>query len=353
MFSPIPGRHGKPGLLRKLTDTSSEIRREFGPRLHHQFPEAQRFSVGLFCARKASVGAILGSRLRSVVLRVPPLWAGFWPLSSLYSPRSSGASPPGSLFGAGLRGGGWSWRLLERLGTEIGRCGHGSLHIMRIASSNGHPLHLRAPSAFYTLRPDCSFSILFSMEPIYLTAFVGLAGAISTLLGVSITSRTQITNQQINNQFQLALAQEKARNDSQTKSNETAAAQLAIAHKLLSHIAREFSVTGLNIMWTASMSVDDFNAKYMALCEKADELRMIVDFHAPEASEVCDKIYGQMNMFWGNFGNVLHLTATGKKIDHNTSCFQQAHEAAREIGEKAVLAKNRLRQCFESYCVAD
>lgn len=101
------------------------------------------------------------------------------------------------------------------------------------------------------------------------------------------------------------------------------------------------------------MSVDDFNEKYMELCEKADELRMIVDFHAPEASEVCDKIYGQMNMFWGNFGNVLHLTATGEKVDHNTSCFQKAHEASREIGEKAFLAKNRLRKCFESYCMVD
>lgn len=70
------------GLLRKLTDTSSEIRREFGPRLHHHIPEAQRFSVGLFCARKASVGAIPGSRLRSVVLRVLPFWAGFRPISS-------------------------------------------------------------------------------------------------------------------------------------------------------------------------------------------------------------------------------------------------------------------------------
>ncbi|WP_147405941.1 hypothetical protein [Ralstonia solanacearum] len=38
----------------------------------HHFPEAQRFSVGLFAARKASAGAILGNRLRSVTLRVPP-----------------------------------------------------------------------------------------------------------------------------------------------------------------------------------------------------------------------------------------------------------------------------------------
>lgn len=186
------------------------------------------------------------------------------------------------------------------------------------------------------------------MEPIYLTAFVGLVGAVSTLLGVSITSRTQANNQKINNELQVTLAKEKARGELLTMSSEVAATQLAIAHKHLSFIAREFSITGLNIMWTASMSVEHFNAKYMSLCEKADELRMIVDFHAPEASEVCEKIYGQMNIFWGSFQNVLHLTAAGKKVDHTTSCFQQAHEAAREIGEKAGFAKSRLQDCFQS-----
>jgi hypothetical protein len=190
------------------------------------------------------------------------------------------------------------------------------------------------------------------MEPIYLTAFVGLAGAVSTILGVSITSRTQIANQKINSYSQIELAREKARYDALKLANESAAAQLAIAHKLLSFIGREFSVTGLNIMWTATMSVDEFNAKYMTLCEKADELLMIVDFHASDASEVCREIYGQMNMFWGNFGNVLHLTASGKTVDHNTHCFRQAHDAARKIGEKSVLAKSILRRSYESRCVA-
>lgn len=192
----------------------------------------------------------------------------------------------------------------------------------------------------------------YNMEPIYLTAFVGLVGAVSTILGVSITSRTQIANQKINSHFQIELVGEKARHDARKAANETAAAQLAIAHKLLSYIGREFSVTGLNIMWTATMSVDDFNAKYMTLCEKADELLMIVDFHAPEAAEVCRQIYGRMNMFWGNFGNVLHLTASGKIVDHNTHCFREAHDAAREIGEKSVFAKSTLRRCYESRCVA-
>lgn len=155
------------GLLRKLTDTSSEIRREFGPRLHHHIPEAQRFSVGLFCAWKASVGAISGSRLRSVVLRALPFWAGFRPISSLFYLRSSGASPPGSLFGAGLRGGGWSWRLLEQLGAEIGRRGYGLVVSQPTVTHNADRIlmhwqlhHAVQATGTHTLFPDCDFSFL-------------------------------------------------------------------------------------------------------------------------------------------------------------------------------------------------
>lgn len=233
--------------------------------------------------------------------------------------------------------------------------GQGLALLRRESASVALLFDQRTTGVRYTLRPIFRTACTVTpnhMDPIYLTGIVGLAGALSTLLGVAITSHTQVANQTINNEFQLALAQQKAQDDHLAKFSETAAAQLAIAHKLLSYIGREFSVTGLNIMWTKTMSVDDFNAKYMALCEKADELLMVVDFHAPEASERCREIYGQMNLFWGNFGNVLYLTAAGKKVDHDTDCFRQAHDAAREIGEKSVFAKSILRRTFESHFVA-
>ncbi|WP_261939510.1 hypothetical protein [Pandoraea sp. NE5] len=186
------------------------------------------------------------------------------------------------------------------------------------------------------------------MDPIYVTAFAGLVGAISTCICVAITARTQTRNQHFSNQFQLTLAQEKTRSDLMVKSRETAAIQLSIAHRLLSHIEREFSVTGFNIVWTASMSVDDFNIKYMALCERFDELQMIVDFYTPDASAVCEKLYGEMNMFWGNVQNVLYLTAEGREVDHKTSCLQKAHDAAIEIGRHAASVKHLLQQSFKA-----
>lgn len=190
------------------------------------------------------------------------------------------------------------------------------------------------------------------MNSTYMTALVALAGAVSTLLGVLITSRTQVANQRLNNEFQIELAREKARSDAWAVASQSAAAQLAIAHKNLSQIAREFSLTGLDIMWTASMPVAEFNAKYLSLCEKADELLMIVDFHAPDASAAAREVYGQMNMFWGSFKNILYQTEKGKTPGELSSQLGAAHNAAKLIGEKAVFAKARLSETFQEHFVS-
>lgn len=190
------------------------------------------------------------------------------------------------------------------------------------------------------------------MNNTYITVLVALAGAVSTLLGVLITSRTQIANQRLNNEFQIKLAREKARHDVKVATSESAAAQLSIAHKNLSQIAREFSLTGLDIMWTASMPVAEFNAKYLSLCEKADDLLMIVDFLAPEASTAAHEVYRQMNMFWGSFKNILYQSEKGKTPDQLSPQLQDAHKAAKLIGEKAIFAKNRLSQTFQGQFAA-
>ncbi|CAE6872407.1 hypothetical protein R70211_01357 [Paraburkholderia domus] len=106
-------------------------------------------------------------------------------------------------------------------------------------------------------------------------------------------------------------------------------------------------------MREAAISKSEFDIKYKGLCEKVDELRMIVDFYATDATSICDEIYGKMNIFWGNFSNVLYLTENGKEVDHRDSCFQKAHEAAMEIGKKVELAKSRLRNSFRSHLAAN
>ncbi len=93
----------------------------------------------------------------------------------------------------------------------------------------------------------------------------------------------------------------------------------------------------------------EFDEKYKLLCEKVDELRMIADFYAPEAARTCEEIYGHMNVFWGNFSTVLHLTQEGKAVDHRDDCFQKSHEAAIEIGKKVEFAKSRIKDSFRSH----
>ncbi len=58
-------KHGELGLLRISTDTGSEIRREFGPRLHHHI-RGLGYSPGPFCCPEVPRGA----GFRPVVLRV-------------------------------------------------------------------------------------------------------------------------------------------------------------------------------------------------------------------------------------------------------------------------------------------
>ncbi|WP_321902434.1 hypothetical protein [Paraburkholderia tropica] len=182
-----------------------------------------------------------------------------------------------------------------------------------------------------------------------MTTIVALIGTASTLLAVIITSRTQVRNQRENNLFQFDLAKEKSKSDFSSKLYDSASVQLITAHKLLSHIGREFSITEIVIMRRSAILKSEFDEKYKLLCEKVDELRMIADFYAPESAPTCEEIYRQMSSFWGNFSTVLHLTEEGRAVDHRDDCFQKAHEAAMEIGKKVEFAKYCIKDSFRSH----
>ncbi len=88
--SGMPGRHGNLGLLRKMLDFGSEIRREFGTRLHHHI-QGLGYSPGPFCCPEVPRGA----GFRPVVLRVgirhnTPISAFLAPSPSLFSVCAAG-----------------------------------------------------------------------------------------------------------------------------------------------------------------------------------------------------------------------------------------------------------------------
>jgi hypothetical protein len=176
------------------------------------------------------------------------------------------------------------------------------------------------------------------------TLLTSLVAGASALLGVALNSSMQLRTQRTNQQFQSALEAEKRKSEIREKEKALALERLAKAHRLLSTIGREFSLTNLTIIWRAEMKDSEYDQRYLAYCEEVDELRVIAGLFETTISEDVEKLYGQMNIFWGNFMNVLRLTSIGEKVDHNTSCFQIAHETASDIGGLVGAIKSRLTE---------
>jgi hypothetical protein len=184
------------------------------------------------------------------------------------------------------------------------------------------------------------------METAILTSVV--AGT-SALFGVALTSFIQLRTQRNNQQFQVALETAKRESDAREKEKALSLERLSKAHRLLSVIAREFSLTNLNIIWRSEMKDSEYDQRYLSVCEEVDELRVIAGLHETSLSEGVEKLCGQMNIFWGNFNNVLHLTSLGEKVNHTTPCFKKAHEAVTEIGNKTRALKFKLAELAEKY----
>jgi hypothetical protein len=117
---------------------------------------------------------------------------------------------------------------------------------------------------------------------------------------------------------------------------------MADAHKALSIIAREFSVTAMVILWRSNMTDHEYDQRYLKASANMDELRAFAGLHEPSLVDDIEKLHGQMNMFWGNFKNVLYQTSLGQRIDHNSPSLTDAHAAAGEIGSAVLLVKRRI-----------
>lgn len=171
---------------------------------------------------------------------------------------------------------------------------------------------------------------------------ISIVTALSALLGVALTAYVQLRNQRVNQRFQLMSDAAKHERERTDRARADAIQRLADAHKLLSKIAREFSVTNLVILRGSKMTDSEYDLRYLLACGEMDELRAFAGLHEPSLTEEMDKLDGQMNIFWGNFKNVLYLAHKGERVDHTTSCLTSVHAAANEIGAKAAFLKDRL-----------
>jgi hypothetical protein len=171
---------------------------------------------------------------------------------------------------------------------------------------------------------------------------VRIVTAGATLLGRALTATVQRRYHQANQRFQLADDAAKYNRERVDRNTTDAIKRLAEAHKLLSKIAREFSVTNLDILWRSKMTDNEYDLRYLLACAETDELRAFAGLHEPSLTDDIEKLHGQMNIFWGNLTNILYQTMNGEKIDHMSSSLTNAHAAANEIGSQVAFVKSRL-----------
>lgn len=173
---------------------------------------------------------------------------------------------------------------------------------------------------------------------------IPIISAFAALLGVALTATLQARNQIRSQQFQQYADSEKYQRDQLFKEQERTLQRLMTAHTLLSRTAREFSITTLDILWRSQMTDVEYDIRYLTACSEVDELRALVALHEPQLSEDVEKIHGQMNIFWGNFKDVLYQTTKGNKIDHRSPSLSNAHAASEQIGKSVVFVKRRLAE---------
>lgn len=171
---------------------------------------------------------------------------------------------------------------------------------------------------------------------------VAIVSALSAILAVAVTGTIQSRSQRANHQFQLELEEMKHERVLRKEVQDAVAQRFIQAHKMLSKISREFSPTNLDIMWRAQLTEAEYDARYIAICEESDALRALIGLQEGSLSEDVEHIHGQMNIFWGNFKNVLYQTHKGQKVDHTSPCLTNAHEAASNIGKRVAALKWRL-----------
>lgn len=176
------------------------------------------------------------------------------------------------------------------------------------------------------------------------SVLASIVAALAALGGVSLTAYVQSRSQARNQTFLAFSDIEKHRREQSARERVETLNRLVAMHKLVSKLQREFSITTLDILWRAKTTEDSYDARYLEICGEADDLRALAQLHEPAACDDVERIHGQMNIFWGNFKNLLYQCSKGEKIDHRSSFLSEAHEAAREAGALGSKVKRHLAE---------
>jgi len=172
--------------------------------------------------------------------------------------------------------------------------------------------------------------------------FSSIIGAISAIAGGALVALTQLKSAKESQQAQLLLEEIKSRAATIEKRKATIINSYMVIHKTLAKINREFSITSLDIMWRAGLSESEYDQKYLASCESLDEARALTDLHFPEVSELVEKIYGEMNIFWGHFKEIRSLTEAKEPHTRKQKFLDEAISVSMKIADYTRGAKGKL-----------
>ncbi|MGE4449105.1 MAG: hypothetical protein AB7E15_12505 [Azospira sp.] len=176
-----------------------------------------------------------------------------------------------------------------------------------------------------------------------MTELIMIISPLAALLGVALTLYGQSAVSHRNRLFDLEKERMKFAHESAEKRLWLIRERLEKLHLLVGEIGREFSLTFLTIDWEAKLKRAEYHEKYRLLCSKLEEAQMIADLYMQGVSEHLAMLDGEMNCYWGNFAQMLHLEGQGKKIDHTSKCYEEAFKYSRSIPEKVIAIQREIR----------
>lgn len=176
------------------------------------------------------------------------------------------------------------------------------------------------------------------------SVFPSIVTALAALGGVALTAYVQSRAQAKAQTFQAVSEVERHHREQWACDRAETLNRLVAMHKLVSKVQREFSITTLDILWRAKTAGDEYDFRYLAICEEADELRALAQLHEPAVCDAVEQMHGQMNIFWGAFKNLLHQCAKGERVDHLNASLADAHAASKEVEALGHKVKFRLAE---------
>ena len=159
-----------------------------------------------------------------------------------------------------------------------------------------------------------------------------------------LNSRSTLKSIKINNDFQISRDERLFQKELEKIKLEQTRLDLLHVYKNLCLLQREFSLTSMNIDWEDNLHEQEYNKKYFKLCNSFDNSRAIIAISYPELLSEFDDIYGKMNIYWGNFNNLLRKNRLDKSYESQYSWHQETFEASQEIVRKIQEVKHLLSQ---------